>query len=292
MVTTVGARPRDGSGVTHERTTWPSRCTVHAPHSASPQPYLVPVRPSTSRSAHSSGISGSTSRRAPSPLTRTRDAHGSPPSAGTRRPVSTHAAISAPNCSCVPGAGSRSCAGRPAPGDELVVRVVLDDLRERLAAVALRVLDLLADVARRLADPRHLDGREVPVRRARHARVLQVAILMAARALHADHAAVVRAARDRRIVQAHLHALQRHVAVRVAVGAARMRAARGWPQETARASAPSSPAMIENAATCRSSLRATGGSNTFSLLPQADIATMTTQPRMLEFFVIFFQGGH
>ena len=43
------------------------------------------------------------------------------------------------------------------------MRVVLDDLRERLAAVALRVLELLADLARSLADPRHLARREVPV---------------------------------------------------------------------------------------------------------------------------------
>jgi hypothetical protein len=31
------------TGVTHERVAWPSRCTVQAPHSAMPQPNLVPV---------------------------------------------------------------------------------------------------------------------------------------------------------------------------------------------------------------------------------------------------------
>src|SRR6266850_3773710 len=31
-------------GVTHERVGRPSRCTVHAPHSAMPQPNFVPVR--------------------------------------------------------------------------------------------------------------------------------------------------------------------------------------------------------------------------------------------------------
>src|SRR6516225_1937499 len=50
------------TGVTHERTGAPSRCTVQAPHSAMPQPYLVPVRPTMSRNTHSSGISPSTSR--------------------------------------------------------------------------------------------------------------------------------------------------------------------------------------------------------------------------------------
>src|SRR2546426_6458178 len=48
------------TGVTQERTALPSRCTVHAPHSATPQPYLVPVRPTCSRIAHSSGVPGST----------------------------------------------------------------------------------------------------------------------------------------------------------------------------------------------------------------------------------------
>src|SRR3989441_10405906 len=48
------------TGVTQERPALPSRCTVHAPHSATPQPYLVPVRPTCSRIAHSSGVPGST----------------------------------------------------------------------------------------------------------------------------------------------------------------------------------------------------------------------------------------
>ena len=49
------------SGVTHERTARPSTCTVQAPHAATPQPNLVPVRFSSSRSSHSSGICGSAS---------------------------------------------------------------------------------------------------------------------------------------------------------------------------------------------------------------------------------------
>ena len=45
----------------------PFKCTVQAPHSAMPQPNLVPVSWSTSRSTHSSGMSGgaSTSRGRP-----------------------------------------------------------------------------------------------------------------------------------------------------------------------------------------------------------------------------------
>src|SRR5215472_14638972 len=49
------------TGVTQERIGSPSRCTVQAPQSAMPHPYLVPVSPSTSRSTHSNGMSASAS---------------------------------------------------------------------------------------------------------------------------------------------------------------------------------------------------------------------------------------
>src|SRR5579864_780942 len=35
--------PTDETGVWHERTASPSRCTVHAPHRPMPHPYFVPV---------------------------------------------------------------------------------------------------------------------------------------------------------------------------------------------------------------------------------------------------------
>jgi hypothetical protein len=58
----VTAAPcRLSTGVTQERVAVPSTCTVQAPHSAMPQPNLVPVIPSTSRSTHNSGVSPSTS---------------------------------------------------------------------------------------------------------------------------------------------------------------------------------------------------------------------------------------
>ena len=50
------------TGVMHERTGTPSRCTVQAPHMAMPQPNLVPVRPASSRKNHSSGMCGSPSK--------------------------------------------------------------------------------------------------------------------------------------------------------------------------------------------------------------------------------------
>ncbi len=49
-------------GVTQERRVGPSRCTVQAPHWATPQPYLVPVSFSKSRMTHRSGVSGSPSK--------------------------------------------------------------------------------------------------------------------------------------------------------------------------------------------------------------------------------------
>ncbi len=48
-------------GTAQERTARPSTCTVQAPHWAMPQPNFVPVSPISSRSAHNSGISSSTS---------------------------------------------------------------------------------------------------------------------------------------------------------------------------------------------------------------------------------------
>src|SRR4030095_1134222 len=49
------------SGATQERRAPPSRWTVHAPHSAMPQPNLVPVKPRESRITHKRGVAGSSS---------------------------------------------------------------------------------------------------------------------------------------------------------------------------------------------------------------------------------------
>jgi hypothetical protein len=58
-------------GVTQDRRGVPSMITVQAPHSATPQPNLVPVLPRTSRNTHSSGVSPSTSTLCADPLTLT-----------------------------------------------------------------------------------------------------------------------------------------------------------------------------------------------------------------------------
>src|SRR5205823_1087892 len=46
------------SGVLQDLVGVPSICTVHAPQSPTPQPNLVPVKPSLSRSTQRSGMSG------------------------------------------------------------------------------------------------------------------------------------------------------------------------------------------------------------------------------------------
>ncbi len=53
----------------HERTTLPSRMTLHAPHWPSPQPTLTPVSSSWPRSTSASVASGSTTRLRGMPLT-------------------------------------------------------------------------------------------------------------------------------------------------------------------------------------------------------------------------------
>src|SRR5882762_2481009 len=110
------------TGVTHDRVGAPLTCTVHAPHCAIPQPYLVPVRPSSSRMTHSSGVCGSpsNSRRVPVML-RVMDMQSSlcDQDLGQAAPVSIHAAINAPSCAWVPGAGSRLPPGfHPQPTSE------------------------------------------------------------------------------------------------------------------------------------------------------------------------------
>src|SRR6267378_1567432 len=47
------------TGITHARLGLPSRCTVQAPHKATPQPNFVPFMPSRSRKTHKRGMSGS-----------------------------------------------------------------------------------------------------------------------------------------------------------------------------------------------------------------------------------------
>ena len=69
MVTIFSLALTVETGRRHVRIGTPSMSTVHAPHCATPQPYLVPVNPSCSRNTHNSGVSGSTSTLCTLPLT-------------------------------------------------------------------------------------------------------------------------------------------------------------------------------------------------------------------------------
>src|ERR1700682_3359673 len=65
----VMARPTAApTGITQDRIGMPFTCTVQAPQSAAPQPNLVPVNPSSSRKAHSRGMSDGTSSVCDFPL--------------------------------------------------------------------------------------------------------------------------------------------------------------------------------------------------------------------------------
>jgi hypothetical protein len=56
------------TGITQARLGMPSRCTVQAPQSATPQPNFVPVMPRRSRKTQSRGMSGDASTLCGLPL--------------------------------------------------------------------------------------------------------------------------------------------------------------------------------------------------------------------------------
>src|ERR1700737_724111 len=136
------------TGAEHERNVCPSTWTVQAPHCAMPHPYLVPVRPTSSRITHSSGVSGSpsNSRRVPLMLSvmdmQSSSYRGRMP--GGWRSSGCGAGGSGLDPRGDQGAQRRLRAGRglavsaghPAPAHHRVVRHVLVDRRERLAPVA------------------------------------------------------------------------------------------------------------------------------------------------------------
>ena len=93
-------------------------------------------------------------------------------------------------------------------------------------------------MARGLADPRHRDGSEMPLRCTRDARQLLIPILMTGPTLLARDSVVARPANDRRVMQLHRHALVRRVSIRMAVDASRMHQhARHLAKQRARSSA-------------------------------------------------------
>src|SRR5260370_24369560 len=72
----------------------------------------------------------------------------------------------------------------PCPTDQSVGTDVMDEVFDFPAAVTGGVLDLRADLGRRLAFPRHLARRDMPFRMAGHAAGIEVGVLMTDRATH------------------------------------------------------------------------------------------------------------
>ncbi len=98
----------------------------------------------------------------------------------------------------------------------------MDQVFDLPAAIMDGVLDLRADLGERLAFPRHLAGRDMPFRVARHAAGLEVGFLVTDRTTHRLCTMTVNAALDGRLVQPALVTLARAVAGRMAVNTARM----------------------------------------------------------------------
>src|SRR5205814_118053 len=101
---------------------------------------------------------------------------------GQVAPVLIQAWTSAPAMFCVPGAGWRPKPGAQAQPTSVFRADMMYEVFGTPAAVALRVLDLGADLANRLSLPRHLDRREVPFGVAGHASRLEIGALVADRA--------------------------------------------------------------------------------------------------------------
>ena len=111
---------------------------------------------------------------------------------------------------------------RPRPADQAVATDVMDELFQRAAAIAIAILDLDTDLAKRLAFPRHLARRELPMGVTRHASRVEILFLVAVRATHGRKTKTIRTALDRRLMQPALLALARAIAGRMTVDATRM----------------------------------------------------------------------
>src|SRR5260370_15371214 len=85
----------------------------------------------------------------------------------------------------------------------------MDQVFDLPAAIMDGVLDLRADLGERLAFPRHLAGRDMPFRVARHAAGLEVGFLVTDRTTHRLCTMTVNAAFDGRLVQPALVTLAR-----------------------------------------------------------------------------------
>src|SRR6186713_2068305 len=120
------------------------------------------------------------------------------------------------------GRGAAAGTGGPGPANQRIFADMMDEFFNLAPAIARRILELRADFRNRFALPRHFARCKVPFRMARHTAGLEVCMLVANRTAHRRKAMAVRAAHDRRLMQAALVTLPRSVAGGMAIHAARM----------------------------------------------------------------------
>ena len=110
----------------------------------------------------------------------------------------------------------------PTPTHQRIFGHVVNDLVEAHPAVPIGVLDLGADLAERLAGPRHFNGRQVPCWMSRYTAGIEIGALVACRALHADGTEAACASHHQWLVRMSVVPLLRTIARRVAIHASGM----------------------------------------------------------------------
>jgi hypothetical protein len=90
-----------------------------------------------------------------------------------------------------------------------------------LAAIALGIFNLSADLAKRLADPSHVYRRKMPLRIAWHAAGIEIRRTMAGRTAHPDRAEIIGTAHNERLMRMAIIALGWPIAGGMTVHASR-----------------------------------------------------------------------
>src|SRR5262245_33804440 len=125
------------------------------------------------------------------------------------------------------GSGNASNTGVPPPGNEVVAGGMLLEEGKIPAAVALRVLYLLANFSHRLSLPRHFDRSQPPTRVTGNALIcctfveLEIGVRMAFPTGVARHSDASLSARDKRHMRMAVIALRGSIVCRVAIHTAR-----------------------------------------------------------------------
>jgi hypothetical protein len=107
----------------------------------------------------------------------------------------------------------------PGPADQRILGHMVDNLIELPSTIPVRILDLSADFAKGLADPRHLNGGQMPFWMSWHATRVKIGMLVARRAVHADGTEAARASHHERLVRMPVVPLLRPIASRMAIHA-------------------------------------------------------------------------